>query len=226
MKIFCRAFALAVFTLTIGCVVIPNTFDANINITIRHVEEQAEKLLDFVEGETDTLKGSDVGADNSSSLERAVDFLSPMQVSYAAETSTTTSPRMKQIAESMKERYPLVEDIKKTGAVGESNRGFLELVKPELITDTEKKNELQRIMAAENKDRKALYQEVARVNSDQDMTIGTVEMVYAEKRIERASKGDLIQIPEAGAAFEKFKASKAGKALGDECKAGSWVQHP
>ena len=225
MKIFCRAFALAVFTLTIGCVVIPDTFDANINITIRHVEEQADDLLDFVEGESTTLEG-DVDASNSSSLERAVDYLSPMHVTYAAESSSKNSPRMKQIAGSMKKRYPLVENIKKTGAVGESNRGFLELVKAELITETEKTNELQRIMAAENKDRKALYQEVARINSDQNMTIGTVEKVYAAKRIERAKKGDLIQIPKTGAAFDKFKASKTGKALGDQCKAGAWVKRP
>ena len=225
MKIMLRAFALSLFALTIGCVVIPDTFDANINITILHVEEQADGLLDFVAGESDSLEG-EAKANGTSYLQRTIDFMSPVQVVYAAEESTTTSPRMKQIAESMKKRFPKVEAIKKTGAVGESNRGMLELVKADLITDPEKKKELQSILDAENKDRKALYEEVARLNKDQNMTVATVEKVYANKRIERADKGELFQTPVAGAEFDKFKTSKVGKALGDNCKAATWVKVP
>lgn len=225
MKIIFRAFALAVFTLTIGCVVIPDTFDANINITIRHVEEQADNFLGFVEGDLSTL-GGEASSNSTSSLHGAVDLFSPLQVVYASDEGTQTSTRMKQIAESMKKRFKLVEDIKKTGAVGESNRGLLELVKPELITIPEKKNELQRIMADENKDRKALHQEVARLNADQKMTTSTVEKVYANKRLERGKKGELFQLPAKGETFDKFKVSKMGKALGDKCIASAWVILP
>ncbi len=221
MKKTFHAFVVALAIMTIGCVVIPDTFDANINITIRHVEEQAEDLLDFVEGESDSLE-LDASSD-SSSLHRAFDAMKPTVV-YAAESSSNTSPRIKQIATSMKKRFPEVKAIKKTGAVGESNRGILELVKPELITDAEKKNVLQRILAAENKDRKALYQEVARVNKD--MTVGVVEKVYAAEYAERAGKGDLIQVPASGPEFDKFKATKIGKALGDQCKPNAWVKKP
>ena len=225
MKTIFHALVITTFAFTIGCVVIPDTFDANINITIRHVEEQADAFFDLVEGES-TTSDEGVSSDKSSSLQRAIDFISPVQVVYAAETNSKISPRMKQIAASTKKRKPQVEAIKKTGAVGESNRGMLELVKPELITDKEKKNELQRILAAENKDRKALYQEVARLNKDQKMTVGAVEKVFAAKQIERAKKGELIQIPAAGEAFEKFKVSKIGKALGAQCKAKAWVKRP
>lgn len=225
MKKIFQALTLTLFVFTIGCVVIPDTFDANINITIRHVEEQADDFLDFVEGESATLD-QEANANESSSLQRAIDFISPVQVAYAAEASGTSSPRMQQIAASMKKRFPQVAAIKKTGAVGESNRGMLELVKPDLISDTEKKNEVQRILAAENKDRKALYQEIARLNSDQKMTVGAVEKVYAAKRIQRAQSGDLIQVPDAGEEFDKFIATKVGKALGDQCKKNAWVKRP
>lgn len=41
--------------LIVACVVIPDSFDANITVTIHHVEEQAGQILDFIEGKSDTL---------------------------------------------------------------------------------------------------------------------------------------------------------------------------
>ena len=107
----------------------------------------------------------------------------------------------------MKARFGDVEAAKKTGAVGENNRGFLEMIKPDAIADAEQRNNVQRVVAAENEDRKALYQEVARLNSDQNLTVGTVERIYAQKRLERAKSGEVFQLPPAGADFDAFAAS-------------------
>jgi uncharacterized protein len=157
-------------------------------------------------------------------LERALDALNPIQTAYAAEVKED-SARVKQIANSMRARNAELESAKKTGAVGENNRGFVELVKADAIADADQKNAVQRTIAAENDDRKALYQEIARLNSDQNMTVSTVERVYAQKRLERAKSGELCQLPPAGDDYDTYMASAAGKKLGSAA-AGSWVTIP
>lgn len=218
-----RVFAVVFFGVAVGCVVIPDTFEANINITIRHIEQQADDFWDEVEGDAETTEESDAEHDISY-LKQFVDFMSPVQIAYAQTSST--SPRLDQIKAKIKQRYAEVQRIKKTGAVGESNRGMLNLARPEKISDIEQKNEIQRVVAAENKDRKALYKEIARLNKDQNMTVSTVENVHSASLRKRAKPGDLVQAPKAGDEFDKFKITALGKKLGGKAKPGAWVTVP
>ena len=59
------AFSLAAL---IGCVIIPSTFEANIRIEIRHIQEQAGGVLDYVEGTSNELPGLDAPSDNQTSM--------------------------------------------------------------------------------------------------------------------------------------------------------------
>lgn len=223
MKRFSNLATVIAVLVIVGCINIPDTFVANINVTIRHIEEQADQILDYVEGKTDTLPGLDeAGVEPTSFLQRTLQFWSPIQVAYAQELKDS-SPRVSQIAKVMKGRYPEVAAIKSTGAVGENNRGLLQLERPERISDPEEVNRMQRVIAAENKDRKALYLEVARLNRDQDLDVGRVEKVYAIGRLMRAKKGEYIQLPAVGADFDTFKASSMGRRLGAKCIPGAWV---
>lgn len=216
----------ALLAILVGCVVIPDTFDANINVTIRHIQEQAGDALAFVEGETDKLPSLGADAKASTSwLDRTWDAVSPMTTAYAQELSES-SARAQQILVAMRERFPQVESIKKTGAVGENNRGFLELAKPDAVTTAEEKNRVQQIVAAENADRKAYYQEIARINKEQNVTVGAVERVYAQTRLERGNTGELFQLPPAGEDFDAFVKSAKGRALGTQAQPGAWVTLP
>lgn len=224
MKRQSLAFTGAMLVLVMGCIQLPDHFEARISIEIRHIiEEQAGEFLDYVEGKSEVLPGmEEEGPDDTSWLRDTADFFSPIRVAYAAELKST-SPLVSQIADKMKVRHQDVGALKKTGAVGENNRGLLELAKPDLLSGDDKKNEAQRLVAAENGDRKALYKEIARLNRDQDLDVATVERVYASKRLERAKAGDLFQLPPAGEDFNKVKNSPLGKKLGTECTPGAWV---
>lgn len=214
------AFSLAAL---IGCVVIPNTFEANIRIEIRHIQEQADGVLDYVEGTSDELPGLAPSDSQTSMILRGVRSLRLASVAYAAELNDNT-PRVKQIADSMKRRFTQVKALKKKGRVGENNRGMLEMAPGVRISDAEEKNEVQRAIAAENKDRKALYQEIARINRDQNLNVSTVEGIYAQKHLARARAGEHFQLPAAGGEFEAFKRSPAGQRLGSKCVPGAWVR--
>jgi hypothetical protein len=68
-----------------------------------------------------------------------------------------------------------------------------------------------------------LYREIARVNADQGATLTSIEHVYAQRRLERAEAGEILQVPPEGADFDKFKSSEAGKRLGSACQPNAWV---
>ncbi len=133
---------------------------------------------------------------------------------------------MKEILKAMRAREAAISGLKKTGCLGENNRGYVELRACPGLKDAEKKNAAQKTLASENKDRKALYREIARLGKAEKMTVSMVEGVWAMKRLDRGKKGEYFQLSEAGAAFEKFKKAALGKKLGAKCVAKAWIQIP
>ncbi len=211
----------------VGCVITTrHTIDAHVTVDIRHIKEQAGDILDFIEGERDTIPDleADENAEAQSLLNHCADFICLTRTVHAAELETSSSPA-KQILERLRERYPKIEALKEAGALGENNRGYVELRGADKFEDAEQKNEAQRLIADENKDRKALHKKIVRLNADEaDVSMTAVEHIYAFERLKRAEPGDLFQLPEAGEYFEKFKKSKLGRKLGSDCKPGAWVE--
>jgi len=207
-----------------GCVIrTQHQIDAHIVVDIRHIEQQAESVLDFVEGKTEALPAAPAPEKKGSSfLEHAIDFASPIRTAYAAELQQS-SPVVTELAKKMKERFQQIDEMKSKGCLGEDNRGYAAVRDCAYCSDAEKKNEVQKLCAAENADRKALYKEIAQLNKDQNVTVTQIERIFAQKRLERAATGGLFQLPPVGADFDAFKASPAGKKLGGECKADGWV---
>jgi uncharacterized protein YdbL (DUF1318 family) len=208
----------------LGCVNVVIPSELTITIDIRHIEEQADGLLDFVEGKSDVLPGFEESSDTSSLIQGIWNALSPMEVVHAQ--MKTTSGMVQEIASSMKKRNAAVSNLKAQGCFGENNRGYLELRECDGLADADKKNEAQQLLAEENKDRKALYREIARLNKAENLTVSLVEGIYANQRLKRAKSGEACQLPAAGPDFNAFKASAAGKKLGGQCVAGAWVTIP
>lgn len=229
----------ALLILGASCVIrTEHTIDAHITLDIRHIEEQAEDVLKFIDGETDTLpdfteteEASDAAppnpeSDSTSWLRRAFDALNPMPVAYAQELKSS-SALVTEIAKRLRERNPKIDALKKAGCLGETNRGYVELRDCDALDDAEKRNEAQQLLAEENKDRKALYREIARLNTDQQgVTVSKVERIYAQQRLKRAAGGEIFQLPPRGEDFEEFEKSSKGKQLGDKCKPEAWVKMP
>jgi uncharacterized protein YdbL (DUF1318 family) len=216
---------MAAVLLLIGCVVIPKEMDIRVTLDIRHIQEQAGQVLDYIEGSRDSLPGLEP-APATSWLRRAIDRLDPMPVAHAQDLKRN-SPLVTEIATSLRNRFAQVEALKQAGCAGESNRGYLELRPCDATADAAKKNEAQKLVSEENKDRKALYKEIAQLNSDQaDVTVSTIERVYAMERLNRAKSGEIFQLPPAGADFDGVKGSALGKALGAACQPEAWVTIP
>lgn len=211
-----------------GCVVrTEHTINAHITVDIRHIEEQADDVLDFIEGKSDTLPAvaEEEETKPTSRLENFLRLLDPVPVARAAELNTL-SPLAEDIAKRMQARNGDVAGLKAQGCLGENNRGYLELRDCAGLGDADKRNAAQQLMAEENKDRKAFYNEIARLNKEDNVSVSAVEAVYAQKRLMRAKAGEVCQLPPAGADLDEFKASAKGKALGEACQPGAWVTIP
>ena len=196
-------------------------------------------MLDFVEGKTDALpgvesstaaptqdgKGKEKAANPgpTSWAVQAIGALNPIHVAYADALKVTTSPLVVEIAGKMRQRNPEIALLKQSGCLGESNRGYVEVRDCDDTKDPEKRNTAQKLLSEENKDRKALYNEIARLNTDQGVSVSTVESIYAMERLRRAGAGEVFQLPPAGADFDAVKQSALGQRLGAKCVAGAWV---
>ncbi len=225
MKRTAIALAIALVISGFGCVIrTEHKIDAHITLDIRHVEEEVGGVFDYVEGSSEELPGisaeEQASGDSVSWLRRVGDALSPMQVAYAKEK---TSPLVKQIAERMRGRHKEVAKWKTAGCLGENNRGYVELRDCDASKEAEKKNLVQKLLTEENKDRKALYKELARIRK---LDVSTLERVGANDKLKRAKAGEWVQLPAAGKYFDEFKKDGAAKKLGDACKPEAWVKMP
>jgi uncharacterized protein len=242
MKKILFAGALALTTIVLGCVIrTESRIDAHITLDIRHISAQAENVLDFVEGKTDALPGVEPAAAPAKDAKgrektanpgptswafRAIDMLNPIQVAYADALKVTTSPLVVEIAGKMRQRNPEIARLKQAGCLGESNRGYVELRDCDETRDAAKRSAAQSLLSEENKDRKALYNEIARLNSAQGVSVSTVESIYAMERLRRAGADEVFQLPPAGTDFDAVKQSSLGQKLGAKCVAGAWVAVP
>lgn len=226
MKRFVSFCVAAGIVVVFGCVNIPAKFEAHITVDIRHhIEQQATSTLDFIEGRTDAIENAPVScAPRAPMFNRVLAFLSPVQAAHAQELRMS-SPTVTQIATQMRERFDEVQKLKDRRYIGENNRGYLELRNPDLIDTADERNEVQRLIAAENRDRKELYQEVARINREQNVSVAMVERVYAMQRLRRARSGELFQLPPEGDDFRTFMRTETGRRIEDK-KPAEWVTIP
>ncbi|MGD2184889.1 MAG: YdbL family protein [Desulfobacterales bacterium] len=86
------------------------------------------------------------------------------------------------IKASMKKRLPVIEALKAKGILGENNRGYLEFVGS--------KKESADVVAAENKDRKAVYAAIAK---QQGTTVEVVGTHRARQIVLKADPGEWLQ---------------------------------
>lgn len=97
-------------------------------------------------------------------------------------SSTAFSKSKQELIQNMKSRNPAVGQLLKSGAVGETNRGYLDYVgsaRPQ-----------ENIVNAENQDRKDLYAIIAK---DKNTTIDVVEKNMGLVKAKRAKPGTYFQ---------------------------------
>ena len=162
----------------------------NVYFPAKEVEKKAGEIVDEIR------KKDQPPADNPRSPQSKWEVIYAVflnhGLAYAQKEAEVSSPAIQQLKRQMRERFPRLAPFFQKGAIGEGNKGFLEMKDTKGISLAER-NELKQLIDAENRDRKALYQEVAASLKIQPNQIGRVQRIFADKWQQAASSGWWIQ---------------------------------
>jgi uncharacterized protein YdbL (DUF1318 family) len=171
--------------LAVACITV------NIYFPEATVKKTAEEIVDEVRPqETKEIKVP-AAASEVKALSRKVGF-SLVPSAYAQEETTVSTPTIRALKDSLKQRFPDLKPFYDGGQIGETNKGWVE-VRGESGLDLKKKAALRSLVKDENEDRRKLYAEVAKALNIDANQIGRIQKIFAETWISRSSPGWWVQ---------------------------------
>ncbi|NOU35441.1 MAG: DUF1318 domain-containing protein [Kiritimatiellaceae bacterium] len=95
------------------------------------------------------------------------------------------TPAVKSALDGRKSRFAELKTMKAQGVVGENNRGYVQALGGGA--------DVKALVAAENKDRKQVYEAIVQQNKLGPAALPTVEAVFARVQRDKADPGDKVQ---------------------------------
>lgn len=184
MKKFWRSLLLLSVVTAVSCVTI------NIYFPAEQVRGAADRIVDEVWGER--AAGSEQGQPPAPPVKPPpqpgsfLKILGPRTVCADQDINVST-PEIRAIRETMKERSGQLFPFLDTGHVGIGFDGLLKVRTTEGL-GLKPRADVQRLVDAENQDRRRLYQEIARANGFPEKA-GEVQAIFADSWRDKAAKG-------------------------------------
>jgi uncharacterized protein YdbL (DUF1318 family) len=114
-------------------------------------------------------------------------------VAHAQETDINVSnPAIRALKDSIKNRSGSIKPYMDRGSIGISRDGLLTIRGTEGL-DLKQRAEVQQLVDAENRDREALYLEIAKANNISRESVPKIKAIFAKSWIEQAQPGWWIQ---------------------------------
>jgi uncharacterized protein len=111
---------------------------------------------------------------------------------FAQQETAVSSPTIRALKDSMKQRFPALKPYYDAGHVGENNNGFVE-VRDDSALSLKDKAALRDLVRDENNDRTKLYAEVAKALNVDPSQVGRVQKIFAQSWINNAAPGWWVQ---------------------------------
>jgi hypothetical protein len=162
------AFVLFVF----ACVTI------NIYFPAEKVESVAGEIVEDIRGPSGS-QGEAPAGDQSSFLNRALAALSTAPA-WAEEATTVSNPTIRALKERMRNRYASMKPFYQNGLLAEGDNGLVS-VKGTQGLGLKEQRDLNNLVSAENKDRQALYREVAKALNIDPSQVDRVAEIFAKE---------------------------------------------
>lgn len=165
--------------LAVACVTI------NIYFPEAAVQKTAEEIVDDVRksGEEGKKKQENSLAPSAFSL---------IPAAYAQEEETVSTPKIRALKQSLKDKEPLLKPFFDQGNIGEANDGIIQ-VRSEEGLSLKDKAELRRLTKEVNGERETLYAEVAKALNIEESQIPRIRKIFARRWIENSPPGWWIQ---------------------------------
>jgi uncharacterized protein YdbL (DUF1318 family) len=111
---------------------------------------------------------------------------------YAQEATSVSTPAIRALKESMKNRFPSLKPYFDAGNLGETNKGLVE-VRGETGLNLQAKAALRNLAKDENGDRTKLYAEVAKALNIEASQIEKIQKIFAGEWTKSAAAGWWVQ---------------------------------
>jgi uncharacterized protein YdbL (DUF1318 family) len=168
----------------------------NIYFPEAEVQKAAEEIVDEIRKGQEDKDKKDKGSqliEMMSAMDSTRGSFSLVPSAYAQEKATeVTTPKVRALQQSMKERFPKLRPFFVKGNVGEANDGFIK-IRNESGLNLKEKAALRNLQKDENNDRKNMYAEVARAMEIKPNQISKIQKIFATEWIRKASSGWWIQ---------------------------------
>ncbi len=162
----------------------------NVYFPAKEVEKKAGDIINDIRKKEPSPPATPVNPQGP--VKQLNDFLFNSGLAYAQKGVNGASPLVQSLKQQIRERFPRLVPFFQKGAIGEGRTGLVEIRDDSNLTPAEKKD-VKSLVEAENRDRRALYQEVAKsmnISSDQ---INKVQRIFARKWQQSADRGWWIQ---------------------------------
>jgi uncharacterized protein YdbL (DUF1318 family) len=167
------------FVLAIACVTI------NIYFPEAAVQKTAEEIVDEVrKSEEEGKKKQEKDIVQSS--------FSFIPAAYAQEEERVSTPKIRALKQSLKEKEPLLQPLFEKGNIGEANDGFIQ-IRSEDDLSLKEKADVRRLTKEVNNDRENLYAEVAKALNIEESQIPRIQKIFAKSWIENSRQGWWVQ---------------------------------
>lgn len=164
----------------------------NIYFPAGAIQEAADQIVDEVRPGQQEKKGSSLDRIRLQWLARLAPILAP-GIAFAQIDIDISTPSIRALRSSLAERFKSLEGFYRGGALGENNRGYVE-IRDESGLNLKEKANLRRLVDAENRDRKALYKEILEANKLDVQFLDEVERLFANSwRGKKVVPGTWIQ---------------------------------
>jgi uncharacterized protein YdbL (DUF1318 family) len=118
--------------------------------------------------------------------------LSFVPAAFAQQETTVSSPSIRAIKDSMRQRFPSLKPFYDAGNIGENNNGFVE-VRNDGSLSLKDKATLRDLVRDENNDRTKLYAEVAKALNIDPGQVDRVQKIFAQSWIANSATGWWVQ---------------------------------
>ena len=195
-SIFWKSLSYSLVFLIVSCVTI------NIYFPAAAVEKAADRIVDEVwgnDGETpEKEKQQEQDGETQSLFQRSImlvfSAIGPREAHAQEADINVTTPAIRTLKKSIKERAESIKPFMDKGNAGISNQGLLVQRNNDGL-NLKDKARLKRLLAAENKDRNALYSEIAKANNYSPDRVKDIKRIFTASWIKNAKASWWVQDP-------------------------------
>jgi len=189
MRTVIKASGIFVVFLIVSCVTV------NIYFPAAEVQKAADSIVEDVRTKANDVQKETVPAPApgpSSRLDLLKQFRFGPVNAHAAVNIDVSTPAIRGIRDSMKNRFFQLKPFYDKGAIGENNKGLVE-ARNIAGLNLQERSQVNKLIEQENKDRAALYQEIATANKLGSETVPQIATIFANSWRGKSQPGWWVQ---------------------------------